>query len=138
MRAAVPAGVPAGGGGPRGQALTALGMGASHVSKRTTQRVREERGGVSMAWGTVARLEQATAPVLAAPVAEARVAGQAQPAAYLDETGGRDRRQRAWRGAAVTAGGTVLVRRRSRRGQGAQELLGERCWGSVVTDRWRA
>jgi transposase len=30
------------------------------------------------------------------------------------------------------------VVRRSRGGQVAQELLGERCWGDLVTDRWRA
>jgi len=39
---------------------------------------------------------------------------------------------------AVTAGVTVFVVRRSRSGQVAQELLGERFWGWLVTGRWRA
>ena len=137
-RAEVPAGVPAGGFGPRVQAITALCTGAYHLSKRTTQTVLADLFGVSMGLGTVANLEQATAQVLAEPVAEARAYVQAQPTAYLDETGWRERRQRAWLWAAVTAGVTVFVIRLSRRGKVAQELLGDRFWGYLVTDRWSA
>jgi transposase len=137
-RAEVPAGVPAGGFGPRVQAITALCTGAYHLSKRTTQTVLEDLFGVSMGLGTVANLEQATAQVLAEPVAEARAYVQAQPTAYLDETGWRERRQRAWLWAAVTAGVTVFVIRLSRSGKVAQELLGDRFWGYLVTDRWSA
>jgi transposase len=137
-RAEVPAGVPAGGFGPRVQAITALCTGAYHLSKRTTQTVLADLFGVSMGLGTVANLEQATAQVLAEPVAEARAYVQAQPTAYLDETGWRERRQRAWLWAAVTAGVTVFVIRLSRSGKVAQELLGDRFWGYLVTDRWSA
>jgi transposase len=137
-RAEVPAGVPAGGFGPRVQAITALCTGAYHLSKRTTQTVLEDLFGVSMGLGTVANLEQATAQVLAEPVAEARAYVQAQPTAYLDETGWRERQQRAWLWAAVTAGVTVFVIRLSRSGKVAQELLGDRFWGYLVTDRWSA
>jgi transposase len=137
-RAELPADVPAGGFGPRVQAITALCTGAYHLSKRATQSVLEDLFGVSMGLGTIANLEQATAHVLAEPVAEARAYVQAQPAADLDETGWRERRQRAWLWAAVTAGVTVLVIRLSRRGKVAQDLLGERFWGYLVTDRWSA
>jgi transposase len=137
-RAELPAGVPAGGFGPRVQAITVLGTGAYHLSKRATQSVLEDLFGVSMGLGTIANLEQATAHVLAEPVAEARAYVQAQPAAYLDETGWRERRQRAWLWAAVTTGVTVFVIRLSRGGKVAQELLGERFWGYLVTDRWSA
>ena len=94
-RAELPAGVPAGGFGPRVQAIAALCTGAYHLSKRATQSVLEDLFGVSMGLGTIANLEQATAQVLAEPVAEARAYVQAQPSAYLDETGWRERRQRA-------------------------------------------
>jgi transposase len=137
-RAELPAGVPVGEFGPRVQAITALCTGAYHLSKRATQSVLEDLFGVSIGLGTIANLEQATAQVLAEPVAEARAYVQAQPAAYLDETGWRERRQRAWLWAAVTAGVTVCVIRLSRSGKVAQELLGERFWGYVVTDRWSA
>jgi transposase len=75
---------------------------------------------------------------LTAPVAEARAYVQAQPVAYLDETGWREGQQRAWLWTAVTAWVTVFVVRRSRSRKVAQELLGERFWGWLVTDRWSA
>ena len=137
-RAAVPAGVPTGGLGPRLQAITALCTGAYHVSKRTTQTLLEDLFGVSMGLGTVANLEQGMVQALVEPVAEARAYVQAQPAAYVGETGWREGRQRAWRWTAVTTGVTVFVIRVSRGGKVARELLGERFWGWLVTDRWSA
>ena len=83
-------------------------------------------------------LAQATAQALAAPVAEAQPYAQTPPVAPLDETGWRAGHTRAWLWGAVTAWGTVCVVRRSRGAQVAQALLGERCWGTLVTDRWSA
>lgn len=137
-RAELPAGVPRGGFGPRVQAITALCTGAYHLSKRTTQNVLEDLFGVALGLGTVAHLEQATVQALAEPVAEARAYVQVEPAAYVDETGWREGRQRAWLWTAVTAGVTVFVVRLSRSAKVAQELLGERFWGWLVTDRWSA
>jgi transposase len=54
---------------------------------------------------------------------------QEQPAAYLDETGWREGRQRAWLWTAGTTWVTVFVVRLSRRRQVAQEWLGGRFWG---------
>jgi transposase len=137
-RAEVPAGVPTGGFGPRVQAITALCTGAYHLSKRTTQRALEDLFGVQMGLGTIATLEHATVRAVAEPVAEARAYVQRQPAAYLDETGWREGQQRAWLWTAVTEWVTVFVVRASRGGKVAQELLGERFWGYLVTDRWSA
>ena len=72
-RAALPAGVPMGGFGPRVQAIAALCTGAYHLSKRTTQQVLEDLFGVAMGLGTIANLEQATVQAGATPGAEARV-----------------------------------------------------------------
>lgn len=135
-RAEVPAGVPTGGFGPRVQAITALCTGAYHLSKRTTQRALEDMFGVHMGLGTIANLEHATVQAVAEPVAEARAYVQRQPAAYLDETGWREGQQRAWLWTAVTEWVTVFVVRASCGGKVAQELLGERFWGWLVTDRW--
>ena len=137
-RAEVPPGVPTGEFGPRVQAITALCTGVYHLSKRTTQSVLEDLFGVSLGLGTVANLEQATAQALAEPVVEARAYVRAQPAAYADETGWREGRQRAWLWTVVTAGVTVFAIRLSRGGKVAQELLGEHFWGWLVTDRWSA
>ena len=120
------------------QAITARCTGAYQLAKRTTQTRLADRCDVSRGLGTVAHLEQATVQALADPVAEARAVVQAQPAADLDETGWREGPPRAWRWTAVTAGVTVLVVRRARRAKVAQERLGERCWGWLVTDRWSA
>jgi transposase len=137
-RAEVPVGVPLGAFGPRLQAITTLCMGAYHLSKRTTQRVVEDRFRLSLSVGTIANLAQATAAALAQPVEEARADIQAQPTAYLDDTGWREGRARAWLWTAVTAGVTGFIVRLSRSAKVAPELWGERCWGDVVTDRWRA
>jgi transposase len=134
----LPPGVPRGEFGPRVQAITALCTGAYHLSKRTTQSVLEDLFGVSLGLGTVANLEQATAQAVAEPVAAARAYVQTQPAAYTDETGWREGRQRAWLWTVVTAGVTVFAIRLSRSGKVAQELLGEHFWGWLVTDRWSA
>jgi transposase len=136
--AELPRGVPTGGFGPRVQAITARCTGAYHVSQRPTQDLLEDLCGVSMGLGTVATLEHATVHAVAEPVAAARAYVQAQPAAHLDETGWREGQPRAWLWTMVTTGVTVFVVRRSRRGKVAHARRGERCWGWVVTDRWRA
>jgi transposase len=135
-RAELPPGVPTGGFGPRLQATAALCTGAYHLSKRTTQDLLHDLLGVAVGLGTIAHLEQATTQAVAEPVAEARAAVQSQPAAYVDETGWREGRQRAWLWTAVTQWVTVFVIRRSRGGHVAQELLGQGFWGGLVTDRW--
>jgi transposase len=137
-RAELPAGVPRGEFGPRVQAITALCTGAYHLSKRTTQQVMADLFGLPLSVGSIANLEQATVRAVAEPMAEARAYVQQQPAAYLDETGWREGQQRAWLWTAVTAWVTVFVVRRSRSAKVAQELLGERFWGYLVTDRWSA
>jgi transposase len=137
-RAALPAGVPAGGFAPRVPALAARCTGAYHLAKRITPTLLEDLFGGAVGLGTMPHVEQALVQALAVPVAEARAYGQTQPTADLDDTGGRDGPPRAWLWVAVTTGVTVFVVRRSRRAKVAQELWGERCWGYVVTDRWSA
>jgi transposase len=137
-RADLPVGVPPGGFGPRVQAIVALCTGAYHLSKRTTQDVMDDLFGIPMALGTIANLEHATVQALAAPVAEAQTHVRTQSIAHLDETGWHEGRARAWLWVAVTACVTVFVVRLSRGAKVAQELLGERFCGILVTDRWSA
>jgi transposase len=137
-RAELPRGVPMGEFGPRVQAITALCTGAYHLSKRATQRAMDDLFGLSISVGTIVNLAPETVQAVAAPVAEARAYVHAQPVAYVDETGWREGRQRAWLWTAVTSWVTVFVVRRSRSAAVAQELLGEDFWGWLVTDRWSA
>ena len=137
-RAAVPVGVPTGGCGPRVQATVALCTGAYRLSKRTTQEVMADLFGLPMSLGTIPHLEQATVQAVATPVAEAQTYVRAQPSAHLDETGWREGHTRAWLWVAVTTWVTVFAVRLSRGAKVAQELLGERFCGILVTDRWSA
>lgn len=137
-RAALPLGVPMGGCGPRVQAIVALCTGAYPLSKRTTQDVLEDLCGLPMRLGTITNLEQATAQAVAEPVVEARAYVQEPSLAHLDETGWQHGHTRAWVWVAVTAGVTVCVVRLSRGAQVVEELRGERCCGTLVTDRWSA
>jgi transposase len=120
------------------QAIVALCTGAYHLSKRTTQDVMADLLGIPMALGTIANLEHATVQALAAPVAEAQTYIHAQALAHLDETGWREGHSRAWLWVAVTTWVTVFLVRLSRGAKVAQELLGERFCGILVTDRWSA
>ena len=137
-RATLPVGVPTGGFGPRVQAIVALCTGAYHLSKRTTQDVMADLCGIPLSLGTIANLEHATVQALAVPVAEAQTHVRKQSIAHLDETGWREGCARAWLWVAVTAWVTVFVVRLSRGAKVAQELLGERFCGILVTDRWSA
>lgn len=137
-RADVPPGVPTGGFGPRVQAMVALCTGAYRLSKRTTQEAMADLFGITLSLGTIPQLEQATVQAVAAPVADAQADVRAQPSVHLDETGWREGRTRAWLWVAVTTWVTVCVVRLARGAKVAQELLGERFCGILVTDRWSA
>ena len=137
-RADLPLGVPTGGLGPRLQATVALCTGAYRLSKRTTQDGMADLFGTALSLGTIANLEQATVAAVAAPVAAAQAAVRTQPVAYLDETGWREGRTRAWLWVAVTAWVTVFAVRLSRGATVAQDLVGARFGGILVTDRWSA
>jgi transposase len=137
-RAPWPVGVPPGGFGPRVQAIVALCTGAYRLSKRTTQEVMADLFGLPVSLGTIPHLEQAAVQAVATPVAEAQAYIRAQPRAHLDETGWRQGRTRAWLWVAVTTWVTVFAVRLSRGAKVAQDLLGERFCGILVTDRWSA
>ena len=137
-RADLPRRVPPGGFGPRVQAMVALCTGAYRLSKRTPQEVMADLFGLPVSLGTIPHLEQATAQAVAAPVADAPAYVRAQPGAHLDEPGWREGRGRAWLWVAVTTWVTVFLVRLARGAQGAEELLGERFCGILVTDRWSA
>jgi transposase len=116
----------------------ALCTGAYRLSKRTTQEVMADLFAIPMSLGTIPHLEHATVQAVAAPVADAQAYVRTQPTAHLDETGWREGRARAWLWVAVTTWVTVFVVRLSRGAKVAEELLGERFCGILVTDRWSA
>jgi transposase len=91
-----------------------------------------------MALGSICPLEQAISEAIAAPVEEARVYVQKQPAANVDETGWREDNHKAWLWTAVTGLVSVFLIRATRGAKVVQELLGQAFRGVVGSDRWSA
>ena len=136
--APLPEGVPGGAFGVRIQALVGLFTGAYRISKRNVRDLLEDCFGVDLALGSICPLEQATCEAVAAPVEEARVYVQAQPAVNMDETGWRQDNRRAWLWTAATALVSVFLVRASRGSKVVCELLGQTFKGVVGSDRWSA
>jgi transposase len=134
-RAPWPAGVPRGTDGPRVHATGAQCPGASRLSPRPTGQGRGDLFGVPRRGGSSSQAEQAPTAVFAPPVQAARAGVETPAVAHLEATSGRQGDKRAWLGVAGTSLVPVLLGRLSRGGQGARELLGERCSGSLGTAR---
>jgi len=118
------------------QAITSLLSGAYRLSKREIEQVMSDVFNVEMSLGSVCNLENATSKALEAPVEEAKEYVQSQPVAFLDETGWREAKKKAWMWTAVTSFVTVFVIRFSRGAIVAKELIGETFEGFIHSDRW--
>src|SRR5262245_14720349 len=134
--AALPAGVPAGGQGPRLQAVVALLTGAYRLSKRLVGELCIDVLGVPISAGQVCALEAETAAATDAVVQELRDFARGQPA-NVDETGWRENRQRGWLWTVVTKAGTVFTIALSRAGSVAQGLLDPAHGQVITTDRYK-
>lgn len=136
-KATLPSGVPRSAFGLRLQSMLATLTGRFRLSKREAVQVLSELFGVEMSEGSVTACEQATSETLAAPVAEATEYVRAQQVVHADETGWRERLEKAWLWVAVTAKVTVFLIHRHRGTEAARALLGGFC-GFLVSDRWCA
>jgi transposase len=125
-----------GGYGPRVESVCAVLTGAYRVGKRGVARLLGDLFGVPISPAAVCDLQHRTAAALEPVVAAARAHVVGKPA-NVDETGWREGRKRAWLWAAVTAGVTAFLIRRSR----ARAVLGELIPGTLgvlTTDRYPA
>jgi transposase len=119
------------------EATVAVCTGVYHLSRRTTVGLMADLFGVELAVGTVSACEQAVSEAVAAPVAEAHQYVQQQEVVYVDETGWREGRQRAWLWVMVSALVTVFLAHARRSTVAARVLIGE-CQAILVSDRWSA
>ena len=108
------------------------------MSRREVRQLLHDLWAVEVSLGAVMRQEQAQSAALEPAVAEARAVVQAAAVANMDETGGREKKQRAWLWTAVTAELTVFQIDRSRGGVVVEALLGAGFAGVVGSDRWSA
>jgi transposase len=134
--AALPAGVPTGGQGPRLQAVLALLTGAYRLSKRLAERLCDDVLGVPISAGQVCALEAETAAATDPVVKELRDYVRSQPA-NVDETGWRENRQRGWLWAIVTKAVTVLTITLSRAGSVVRGLIDPSAGQVITTDRYK-
>jgi transposase len=132
-----PPGVPAGAFGPRLTATVAVCTGVYHLSKRTTAGLLADLFGVELAVGSITACERAASAAVATPVIQAVRHVRQQPVIHVDETGWRQRRQRAWLWVAATPRVTVFLVH-ARRGTGAARALLRGTAAILVTDRWSA
>ena len=121
--------------GPRIQSIVALLSGAYRLSKREIERILSDVFQVDLSLGSVCNLEHATSEALEEPVEEAKQHIQDQAVAFVDETGWREDKRRAWLWCAVTTHVTVFLVRFSRGAKIAKELLGAFS-GILHSDRW--
>lgn len=134
--AALPAGVPAGGQGPRLQAAVALLTGAYRLSKRQAEGLCADLLGTPVSAGQVCAVEADAVAATAPAVAALRGYVRGQPA-NVDETGWWQRGRRAWLWSVVTRGVTVFVLTLSRGAAVVQGLIDPSAGQVITTDRYK-
>ena len=107
-RGQLPAGVPPGAFGPRLQATVAWLGGVYRLGKRRTASLLGDLLGLSISGGMVCKAQHAVAEAVAAPVEAIAEHGRKAPAAGVDETGWKQKANKAWLGVAVTPQATLL------------------------------
>jgi transposase len=137
-QAELPGNVPRTPFGPSVHAWGSLLSGAYRISKRNVSALLSDAFGLQISPGAVSRMERRVSEALASPMAEAFEYVRQQSAAHLDETGWRERRQKAWLWTAVTELVTVFAIRLHRGREVARELLGDDTTAIVGSDRYTA
>jgi transposase len=134
--AALPAGVPSGGQGPRLQAAVALLTGAYRLSKRQVESLCADLLGTPVSAGQVCAVE-AEAVAATAPVVTALRAYVKDQPANIDETGWWQKEQRAWLWSVATRCVTVFVLALSRAATVVQDLIDPSAGQVITTDRYK-
>jgi transposase len=134
--AALPAGIPTGGQGPRLQAVLALMTGAYRMSKRMVETFCADVLGAPICAGQVCASEAETAATIDPVVQELREYARSRPA-NVDETGWWQKQQRGWLWIVVTQAVTVFTVALSRAAAVAQELVDPSAGQVITTDRYK-
>lgn len=121
--------------GPRLLSLIVYMTGGLRLSKRVVARYLADVLGVSIADGTVCKVEQRALEALAPAVDEARRVVRSAEVVHADETGWREDKKRAWMWIFVTHAVTLFVLARSR-GRAVLETTLKGFAGKLVSDRW--
>src|SRR3954447_24951706 len=131
----LPAGVPTGCFGPYLQAVLSTLAGGYRLGKRQVQQIAGDLFGLSIATGTVSKLERQSAAVLEAPYNEVATGVHDAPAAGIDDTSWRENRRKAQLWVVVTAMTTVFTIAAKRSAAVAKAVLGSKPNQVVTSDR---
>ena len=121
--------------GPQLVALVAYMTGGLRLSKRVVAKFLADVLNVSMATGTVCKVEQRVCRALQPAVAEATEAVREADVVHADETGWREDKKRAWLWVFATECVSLFVIARSR-GRKVLERALAGFTGKLVSDRW--
>ena len=108
------------------------------LSKRAVKEMLSDFLGVSLALGSVARVERQVSAALAAPVQGAAEHVKVAPVVHADETSWCENKVKAWLWIAATPLVAVFIIASSRGAKVAKQLLGDAFSGLLVSDRWSA
>lgn len=123
--AALPAGVPCGGSGPRLVAFSALLMACFRQSKRRTALFVESILNIPCSPALTVKHQNLARAALSGRYAELSAALPHSEAVHADETGTKQRNEKAWLWVAVTKRFTLFAVRLTRAAEVVAELLGE-------------
>jgi transposase len=123
--------------GPNLRSLVVLLSGRYRISRRETADLCQSVFGLSVSVGSIANILDRASRALKAPYEEVAMAVKTAPVAYMDETGWREKGKGIHLWILVTSL-CVLFRIGRRTKNVAQEMLGAKFGGSLVTDRYAA
>jgi transposase len=136
MRGELPSEAPSGMLGPNVQATIALLTGKYHLSKRDVQELFSDYFGLSICVGTVCNAEQQVSAALETPYKELVAAVKEEAVVAADETGHKIAGKQGWMWLALSSLYAVFFARASRSKKVAQEILGMRFSGILISDRY--
>jgi transposase len=106
------------------------------LPKRLVQALLSDLYGVELSLGCISKAEKRTSEVLAEPVASAHEHVKQAAVVHADETGWKERGQKAWLWLAATTTVAVFLIQPRRTMQMAKHLLGSAFAGWLITDRF--
>ena len=133
-----PADAPRGGFGDRLIAFVSLLTGRFRFTRRLVPELLDEVFGIPMCLGSVSGCEGRMSAALEAPYGTVHEAVKSAEIVHADETSWRENKAKAWLWVACLPQLTLFLVDRRRDTAAAKKLLGERCSGVTVCDRYSA
>lgn len=136
-RGSLPPGAPSGMLGPNALATIGLLTGKFHLSKRDVQELFFDYFSLDISLGTVSNAEQQVSASIKQPYDELAQSIKSEKVVAMDETGHKIAGKLGYMWVALTGLIAVFFARNSRKKSVAQEILGEKFSGTLISDRYQ-